>query len=282
MTAQDAHRKLSQEIASLFQVFPNVEAIALGGSLTSGFADPASDIDLYVFTTSVIPLAQRTVLVETAKAGRKDLNLQIWDLGDEWFDAETGIEVDVIYWDTNWTIEQLERVVLHHKAALGYSTSFWHTIRSAEALYDRKGWFSSVKQKANAPYPEELRRAIISLNYPVLRQVIPGYAHQIEKALRRGDLVSLNHRVAALLASYFDVVFALNRVLNPGEKRLLYITPQICSRLPRDMIEQVEGVLRAAGNLDQSLPGKVDLLVDNLERLLVEEGFSLQPIHPSE
>jgi hypothetical protein len=29
--------------------------------------------------------------------------------------------------------------------------------------------------------------------------------------------VSLNHRTAALLASYFDVLFALNRVHHPGD-----------------------------------------------------------------
>jgi hypothetical protein len=271
---------LALKLTGLFSEFPQVEAVALSGSQTSGRSDYTSDIDLYVYTRAEIPLSQRAALVEKSRAARADLDLRFWDLGDEWFDAATGIEVDIIYWDTAWIETQLDRVLVQHQASLGYSTSFWHTIRNSQVLYDRAGWFQSMKEKAARPYPAELRRAIIALNHPVLRRVIPAYAHQIEKAVRRADLVSINHRVAALLASYFDVLFTINNLLNPGEKRLVPFAVEHCSKIPPRMAGQVNAVLQAAAAPDQDLLAKIDLLIDGLDQLLLNEGFDPKTSQP--
>ncbi|MEE9616337.1 MAG: nucleotidyltransferase domain-containing protein [Anaerolineae bacterium] len=270
------HLSLAHRVADLFSAFPNVEAIALAGSQASGAVDRDSDIDLYVYTTSVIALSERVAIVEKLGATRSDLNLQFWDLGDEWYDAETGIEVDIMYWDTSWIEGQLDRVLVEHQASMGYSTCFWHTIRNSLVLYDKSGWLRRLKEKSAVPFPEALRRAIIAKNHPVLRRVIPSYLHQIEKAIRRSDLVSINHRVAALLASYFDVLFALNRIPNPGEKRLLKTASECCTRVPGEMVSQVEAVLRAVCSADQSLVVRIEELLDGLDQLLLEEGFDLE------
>jgi len=274
------HLSLARRIANLFSAFPNVEAIALAGSQAAGAVDQDSDIDLYVYITSVIPLNDRVAIVEKLGTTRSDLNLQFWDLGDEWYDEETGIEVDVIYWDTSWIEGQLDRVLVEHQTSTGYSTCFWHTVRNSLILYDKNGWLYRLKEKSAVPFPEPLRRAIIAKNHPVLRRVIPSYLHQIEKAMRRNDLVSINHRVAALLASYFDVLFALNYVPNPGEKRLLKTASERCAKVPREMVNQVEGVLRAASSADRSLIARIDELVNGLDQLLLEEGFDLETSLP--
>ena len=267
------HLKLAHRITDLFSAFPNVEAIALAGSHAASAVDPDSDIDLYVYITSVIPLSARVAVVENLGATRSDLNLQFWDLGDEWYDEETGIEVDVIYWATSWIEGQLDRVLVEHQASTGYSTCFWHTVRNSLILYDKSGWLHRLQEKSLVPFPEALRRAIIAKNHPVLRRVIPSYLHQIEKAIRRNDSVSLNHRVAAFLASYFDVLFALNRLPNPGEKRLLKTASESCAKVPREMVNQVEGVLRAVSLADRSLVARIEELVDGLDQLMLEEGF---------
>ena len=272
---------LAETLAAQFSQFPAVEAVALGGSQASGRSDDASDIDLYVFTTDTIPLNERRALAASRGTRQADLDLRFWDLGDEWVDAESGIEVDVIYWDSVWMEDQIARVLDLHQASLGYTTSFWHTVRGARPLFDRGGWFSALQAKASQPYPEALRRAIIALNHPVLRGVIPAYSHQIELALRRGDLVSLNHRVAAFLASYFDILFALNREPNPGEKRLLSIAPARCAKTPPSMVEDITALLRACADPDPDLLTRLHLLLDRLDQLLLEDGFELpKPVRP--
>jgi len=266
---------LARELAVAFSAFPQVEAVAVGGSLASGTADAGSDIDLYVYTTSVIPLSAREALVAQRGTSRADLNLQFWDLGDEWIDGPTGIEVDVIYWDTAWIAEQIDRVLVHHQASVGYTTCFWNTVRNSLPLYDRQDWFARLQAQCQCAYPESLRRAIIAKNYPVLRDVIPAYLHQIQNAIRRHDAVSVNHRVAALLASYFDVLFALNAVPHPGEKRLLEIATERCAKRPPAMREQVEAVLRTAADADETLVQAIDHLINDLGALLLQEGFDL-------
>ena len=269
------HERLARELARRFQEFPTVEAVALGGSQAHTAGDPLSDIDLYVYTSAVIPLGAREALMAEMQATRANLNLQFWDLGDEWYDAATGIELDVVYWEPAWVESQLDRVWRQHQASLGYTTCFWYTIRYSQVLFDRRGWLIDLQQQSEQPYPEALRHAVIAKNHAVLRRVIPSYTHQIEKASRRGDVVSLNHRVAALLASYFDAVFALNRVLHPGEKRLIAWTQAHCAHLPVEMADQIEAVLQAACLVDGRLVQQVNALLDNLDELLRQEGFDL-------
>jgi hypothetical protein len=264
---------LARDLARRFQEFSTVEAVAWGGSQVSTAGDRLSDIDLYVYTSAVVPLEARQALVAGMRAARADLNLQFWDLGDEWYDADTGIEVDVIYWEPAWIETQLNRIWREHQASLGYSTCFWYTIYHSRVLYDRQGWFEDLQRRSKQPYPEALRRAIIAKNHAVLRRVIPSYAHQIEKACQRKDQISLNHRIAALLASYFDVVFALNAVLHPGEKRLIEWAQAHCLRLPVDMAEQITALLQAACSLDGSVMQRTIALLDNLDDVLRQEGF---------
>lgn len=266
------HARLARELAQRFQSFPTVEAVALGGSLARGAGDAQSDIDLYVYSPD-IPLSARQALVAEMGASHADLNLQFWDLGDEWFDAATGIEIDVIYWDPAWLESQLDRVWRQHQGSMGYSTCFWYTIRHSLSLFDRRGWFAALQRQSEQPYPEALRRDIVAKNHAVLRRVIPSYGRQIEKAETRGDLVSVNHRVAALLASYFDVLFALNRVLHPGEKRMVEYARAHCASLPAVMEEQVAAVLYAAGAPQGDVLQSVRVLLDSLDELLRRAGF---------
>jgi hypothetical protein len=217
----------------------------------------------------------RAALAEKRGARKVEIGNDDWGAGDEWVDGETGRSIDLMYFGTIWMEEQLDRVLIHHQPSLGYTTAFWSTIRRSIPLYDREGWFATLQARANAPYPEPLRRAIIGKNHPLLRIKNPAYLHQLQKAFARRDRISLNHRTAGLLASYFDVLFALNRVPHPGEKRLLQYARQMCPLCPEGMEQQVEALLcaQAAPWEDDRLLREADALIDRLDRLLAAEGL---------
>ncbi len=268
---------LANKIAEQFTDIAYVDAIVLSGSQTSGAKDRHSDIDLYVYSDDVIPLSTRQAIVEKLGASKSDLNLTYWDLGDEWFDLETGIEVDIMYWKQSWLEGQIERILAFHQASLGYSTCFIHTVLNSEILFDRRGWFAKMQEKCNQPYPEQLKQAIIAKNHPVLRSVIPSYYVQIKKAIERRDLISVNHRLAALFASYFDVLFALNAVMNPGEKKIMKFVLEQCSKIPNNLQQQVELILQSAACGEKILLQQLDTLLDRLDDLLVKKTDLIQP-----
>jgi len=92
-----------RELVALFAALPQVEAVALGGSRASGRADAASDVDLFVFTTAEIPLEVRRGIVQRlGGASVANLGLDYFGAGDEWRDAETGTQLDVMYFGLEW------------------------------------------------------------------------------------------------------------------------------------------------------------------------------------
>ena len=242
----EPHRTRAQAVADRFGDRPEVVAVTLAGSLVAGLVDDKSDLDLYIYTREPIPADVRRAIAHDF-AGANDPRIEIdkpfWGPEDAWIDRESGLGVDLIYWSPEWIADQVDRVLVRHEAWLGYTTSFWYTVLHSHSLFDREGWFAELQARANQPYPDALRRAIVALNYPVLRHIGSSYTHQIELAIQRRDRISVNHRVAALLASYFDILFAVNRVPNPGEKRVITQAERLCSILPEDMAQDVDALL---------------------------------------
>ena len=79
--------------------------------------------------------------------------------------------------------------------------------------------------------------------------------------------------MTALLASYFDILFAVNRVPHPGEKRLLAHVDRLCPKRPPALEGQIEAVLRAVGQPELGLLSRLHALLDGLDTLLVAEGL---------
>lgn len=236
----------------------------MAGSRVSRKEDEDSDIDLYVYVTHPLTLEERAAIATGAR--KREIGNTFWEPGDEWIDEESGIGVDVMFRELGWIEEQIMRVIHDHKASLGYTTCFWYNVLHSDLLFDREAWFARLQERASVPYPAELKQNIIAKNWPVLRDNMSSYRHQIELALRRGDSVSINHRVTALLASYFDIVFAVNEQPHPGEKRLVTFAEQLCPKRPAKMREQVERVVQQPSLI------AVDELVGGLQELLSSQS----------
>jgi uncharacterized protein DUF4037 len=260
---------LARRVAGRLAADPEVEAVALAGSRAGQLAEPASDVDLYVYAAQEPAPALRAAAAEGA-AGL-ELGNRFFEPGDEWIDEATGLGVDVMFRTPAWIEAQLDRVLVRHQPSVGYSTALWHGVRVALPLFDRSGWFAALQARARAPYPEPLRRAVVAHNQPLLRRTQSSFLVQLRRAAARGDAVAVNHRVAAFLASLFDVLFAVNRATHPGEKRLLAHAAASCPRRP-------EGLDRLVGALLSAVPGPgvvaaADALGEALDRLLAEEGL---------
>ena len=260
-------------IAAAFGTIPEVDAVALAGSEVTGATDEQSDIDLYVYARAPVALADRGAIA-TRFATRREVGNHFWEPGDEWIDTQTGRHVDVMYRTAAWIEEQLKRVLVRHEASVGYSTCFWHNVLHSTPLFDRSGWYPDLQAKAARPYPRALQHAIIARNHPILRQTLSSYLAQIEKAVRRGDSLSIQHRVTALLASYFDVLFAVNELPHPGEKRLLQFAVTRCAKTPPDMETQIHGLLETAARpATLTVVEQINRLLDSLDALLLREGL---------
>ena len=262
-------------VAAAFGALPEVVAVALAGSRTGGGADERSDIDLYVYADEEVPLAARAAIAGE-RASQRVLDHRFWEPGDTWVDADSGVEVDVMYRTPAWIEDALERVLVRHEASIGYSTALWHNVLASVPLHDSDGWFAGLRAWADRPYPERLRRAIVAKNHPILREAPFSYLHQIELALARSDAVGVQHRVAALLASYFDALFAINRLPHPGEKRLVQHALARCALLPPEMarrLDDVLGLVPISPQAARRLVPAVHRLIDGLDALLDDEGL---------
>jgi hypothetical protein len=264
-------QSLIEEITGEFAKLPEVIAVVLSGSQGSELSDDGSDLDLYVYAEHEPSKAWRVDLAR--KFGeRASIGNDFWEPGDEWVASRTGNVVDIMYRSPAWIEQQLDRVLLRHQASVGYSTCFVYNVLHSKTLYDRGKWFASLRAKAEQPYPEPLRRAIVAKNHPILRRTLSSYVHQIAMALGRKDHLSVNHRITALLASYFDILFAINRLFHPGEKRLVAYVLAKCPKYPMEFESQVYVLLSAIAPTGQpDVLGRVNELIDGLDALLIEE-----------
>lgn len=188
-------------------------------------------------------------------------------------DGDSGLAIDVMYRTPAWVDAELARDLHRHEASVGYSTAVWANVRDGIALANPTGWYGALHRRAAVLYPEPLRGTIIAKNVPLLRRARGVYRHQIAKAISRDDPVSVNHRLAAFMASALDVVFATNRLPHPGEKRQLATVEATCPLRPSRFIADVRYVPGAASGNDAGSLVAVDRLAAGIEVLVMREGL---------
>ena len=251
--------ELFEELGSLSQV----EAIALGGSRATGRNDEKSDYDVYVYITDSIDENQRrNILGKYCKY--MEIGNSFWELEDD-VTLKDGIDMDIIYRDMKGFENMVSSVVMDCIPWNGYTTCMWHNLITSKIVLDKNGKLSTLQEKYRIPYPKELKENIIANNLKLLSGMLPSFDMQIKKAENRGDLVSVNHRVTEFLASYFDIIFALNEMTHPGEKRMESICSKECSILPNNFDTNLNRLFE--GMFRKNISSVISDMVDAIKKI---------------
>lgn len=258
--------QLAEKLFADLAALPQVEAVALGGSRTGEVYDEKSDYDVYLYCTAPVPEETRRAIL-----GRYCSCMEIgncfWELEDNCTLLD-GADIDILYRNLDDFTRDVASVVEDCQSRNGYTTCMWHNLLTCKILYDRDGRLAAAKARFDVPYPPLLRERIIQRNRRLLGNSLPAYQRQIAKAAGRGDLVSVNHRTAAFLESYFDILFALNRQTHPGEKRLMQLCRERCPLLPERFEENLEQLFAHLFAGDGRAEEDIGAIIDALDRVL--------------
>jgi Domain of unknown function (DUF4037) len=259
------------EIASAFASIPSVEAVAWCGSAAMGVADAHSDFDFYVYTNAPVPVEDRRSVI-SERSRHSQLNNIFWELEDEWIDRENR-RFNAMYRAHDFVLGEIAARLDRYSADLGYTTAYCFSVANGFILHDPRQWLDGVQARLRQPFPEPLVRSIVAKNRPVLGGGMQScYLAQMKAAIERGDLISLNHRVAVWIASYTDILFAVNRQYHPGEKRLVMYM-QGLPDLPEKAVEDVPRLCALAGSLSSPIIEQVSGMLSRLDRWLEDNGL---------
>ncbi len=254
--------ELFQELSAL----PEVDAIALGGSRAGEVYDDNSDYDVYVYCNGKIAEEVRTSIL--SKYCRVlEVGNHFWEYEDN-CTLNNGVDIDILYRDLEAFSQDVASVVEQFQARNGYTTCMWHNLKYCKILYDKNGCLAAVKERFAVVYPPELKKNIIERNQKLLYAAMPAYKGQIEKAVKRNDIVSINHRMTAFLESYFDILFALNEQTHPGEKRLIQLCKQNCRILPEHFEENIYKLWNDLNSDKGAVLADLDRIVSELDKIL--------------
>ena len=244
---------------------PQVEAIALGGSRATGRNDEKSDYDVYVYLTeSIDESVRKSILNKYCRY--MEIGNSFWELEDD-VTLNDGIDMDIIYRNLTDFENMISSVVDDCVSWNGYTTCMWHNLITSRIVFDKNGKLTALQEKYKIPYPQKLKENIISNNMKLLSGMLPSFDMQIKKAENRGDLVSVNHRVAEFLASYFDIIFALNEMTHPGEKRMQSICSKECRILPEKFDENLNRLF--VGMFKEDISPVICEMVEEMKKIVV-------------
>ena len=232
-----------KSIINQYKDFSEVKAIALGGSGVNNTSDHLSDIDVYIFVDKDILVSSREEMVKRISS-KYEVGCEYFGSGDEFLVDKLDCQLDIMYWNVNWFENIIENIWFKHYPSNGYTTAFLFTLNNFQIIYDTDNWLLNLQTSIQTEYPNELKQNIIKRNIMLMKdKPFASYYEQIEKAVKRNDVISINHRITAFLASYFDIIFAVNELLHPGEKRLIQYAKDNCSILPDNFEENIKKLL---------------------------------------
>jgi hypothetical protein len=224
--------------------------IALGGSYAKGLSDEHSDIDIYLFAHQILPCDQRTA--QLIQGPGLFTEIKSWGDDADFVDAGTdfwyaGRKVEC--WLRN--IQRIEKTLQACRAGqierdyivwtvMGfYNYTALSDIRIMQVVDDPFGILGHWKT-AVADYPIQLQESILR-RYLAEARFWPDNFHY-RSAVERRDILYTSGIVQQVVYALLQVVFALNRVYFPGEKKVeeslrhLAIQPDAFAQRLRELV----------------------------------------------
>jgi len=243
-----------------------IQALALGGSRTTERTDEKSDYDFYLYSENGIDQdTRRKILSKHCKYF--EIGNNYWELEDNG-QLNCGIDFDIIYRNSQQFVKTVADVVENYNAYNGFTTCLWHNVLNSEIIFDKDDMFKKIKERFSIPYPQKLKENIIKRNMALLSDSVISYDKQIMKSIYRKDLINLNNRISAFLASYFDIIFAVNELPNPGEKRIMEICLNKCKVLPNGFERNVNSLIQNMNNNESKILETIKNIIYELKKIL--------------
>ncbi|MBN1582551.1 MAG: DUF4037 domain-containing protein [Anaerolineae bacterium] len=206
---------------------PNKYGIALGGAHAKGVADAESDLDLYVFADQVLPGTERKRLctqfggIESVTGWGEDMPFV--QAGTDFY--YRGLKVECWLRNTDYIsnmIAECQAGVIHHNLVTWTVMGFYNycalsDLNNMMPIDDPSGILSRWKDRVGQ-YPPKLRQAIIT-TYLGKAKFWPHNFHY-RTAVERCDTLYVAGIVQQVVHNLIQVVFALNQVYFPGDKKL--------------------------------------------------------------
>ncbi len=245
---------------------PHVVGVSLGGSTGTGLADASSDLDLHVYWRPPLmtPEERASRLSQIGDVGSVRVDVRSWGLEDHV--GVSGRLVELIYqhFDDLWGhVEQAYTSALQDE---GYTTAQLHSVANGRLLYDPSGTLLALRKRLHTEFPEATRQHLLRYHPALLRM----YVNHIGRAQGRGDLLFVQHRRYTVQMLFFNLLFALNRIYHPGEKRLVQHL-QRCVLQPHDCTARWLHTTTLAAN-DSALADALGQLVADLTTLIEQDG----------
>jgi hypothetical protein len=259
--SEDIEQTIHQLVAVVADL-PGFAAISLGGSIASGLADAASDLDLHVYWRAPLatPPERAERLSRIADAGSVEVEILTWGLEDHL--RMQGRLAELVYVPLDELLAEAERAYDAGLISEGYTTSRLFYAAHGRVLHDPAGDLGALQARLLAEYPEPTRR-ILLLHHPELLRYNLGILHI---AQTRGDLLFVQHCRTLVQDIFFNLLFALNRRYHPGEKRLL-LHGERCPQRPADMAARWSRAARLAAD-EPDLAETLGTLTDDLCTLI--------------
>lgn len=250
---QEETLKVAQQITKSLTKLPGIKTVTVTGSALIDDLSQISDVDFYIYYESLPELATREELYYSHFLWDKNkpasFNLKVpplWTM-DKFYTPEE-IKLDLTFIHIN-SMEQmvdgiLERGEIDKKEGWFFPICLLSDLKNSFVLYDPSGIFKRWRARSKQ-YPRKARKRIIETNFFDLSYNLK----ELMNASEESDHIYFLHCLNACAENFVQIMFALNEVYYPGNKRNLEFF-QYFQFKPRGFENILENLIATPNTLD--------------------------------